>query len=503
MDFVSPSNPVAGNGTPNTIPLWLTANTIGDSLLTKSGTTTIASGTLRAIAAATQDAIQFSPRAGGTGSYVYSITTAVQTANQTLTLPAGDVTLTAGTSIAGSIANTQVAVGSGTNTVAGSAALTHSASTGIAVTASSAFSLGLTASSASNATVAGNFPAATLRNLDVTNNNGLALFFQSYDTSSAVRTGAGIGVTFTNKGASSVDGVLAFYTTIGSYAERLRISAAGNLLVGTTADTGITGAGGVSIANTTSASSSTVGAFLVGNGTAATNVAIGGGNVNAGGTLKIGSTTASTGTTTGSIVTAGGIASAANSVLGAKVAIGSSAAIAPYHDLAVTGINTLGCRAIGNGCDLSILSNGQGGGFFSNWYYNAGDKAAYLGYCPKFEMVTSDGSIRLSTTSATVAADAAIGWSERMRINAPGNVLIGTTTDGMTANGSLAINQDLAHRGSKAGFFNVAPVVRPSMAAWTGTATRTTFNTATATLANVAEALKALIDDQRAYGFEA
>jgi len=42
------------------------------------------------------------------------------------------------------------------------------------------------------------------------------------------------------------------------------------------------------------------------------------------------------------------------------------------------------------------------------------------------------------------------------------NVLIGTTTDGMTAAGSLAIAQDLAHRGTKAGFFNKAPTTKPT-----------------------------------------
>jgi hypothetical protein len=41
-----------------------------------------------------------------------------------------------------------------------------------------------------------------------------------------------------------------------------------------------------------------------------------------------------------------------------------------------------------------------------------------------------------------------------------GSILIGTTTDGMTAGGSLAIAQDLAHRGTKIGFFNTTPIVK-------------------------------------------
>jgi hypothetical protein len=49
-----------------------------------------------------------------------------------------------------------------------------------------------------------------------------------------------------------------------------------------------------------------------------------------------------------------------------------------------------------------------------------------------------------------------------MTILSTGSVGIGTATDGMTAAGSLAIAQDLAHRGTLAGFFNIAPAVRPS-----------------------------------------
>jgi hypothetical protein len=69
--------------------------------------------------ASTQDSVALAGRAGGTSSFSNTVTTAALTASRTTTLPDADVTLTAGTSIAGSIANTQVALGSGTNTVAG------------------------------------------------------------------------------------------------------------------------------------------------------------------------------------------------------------------------------------------------------------------------------------------------------------------------------------------------------------------------------------------------
>lgn len=52
----------------------------------------------------------------------------------------------------------------------------------------------------------------------------------------------------------------------------------------------------------------------------------------------------------------------------------------------------------------------------------------------------------------------------RMQVSDSGSVMIGTTTDGMTGGGSLAIAQDLAHRGSRVGFFGVTPIARPTTA---------------------------------------
>lgn len=43
------------------------------------------------------------------------------------------------------------------------------------------------------------------------------------------------------------------------------------------------------------------------------------------------------------------------------------------------------------------------------------------------------------------------------------NVLLGTFTDGMTSGGSLAIAQDFAHRGTKFGMYNAAPIVKPTV----------------------------------------
>jgi hypothetical protein len=52
-------------------------------------------------------------------------------------------------------------------------------------------------------------------------------------------------------------------------------------------------------------------------------------------------------------------------------------------------------------------------------------------------------------------------------------------------------------------FFGAAPVARPSLAAASGTATRTTFDTTTVTLPQLAERVKAMIDDLRGYGLAA
>lgn len=50
------------------------------------------------------------------------------------------------------------------------------------------------------------------------------------------------------------------------------------------------------------------------------------------------------------------------------------------------------------------------------------------------------------------------GNTELARLTATGNLLIGTTTDGMAASGSIAIAKDFAHRGANIGFFSTAPI---------------------------------------------
>lgn len=73
-----------------------------------------------------------------------------------------------------------------------------------------------------------------------------------------------------------------------------------------------------------------------------------------------------------------------------------------------------------------------------------------------------------------------------------GNLLVGTTTDGMTAGGSLAIAKDLAHRGTLVGFFNTAPAAKPTITGSRG------GNTALASLLTALATLGLITDNTSA-----
>lgn len=74
-----------------------TAKLAGTQTFTGAKTFRIANG-IRSEVAATQDAVVLAGRAGGTGSYAVTLTPTTLSANRTITLPDGAVTLTAGTS---------------------------------------------------------------------------------------------------------------------------------------------------------------------------------------------------------------------------------------------------------------------------------------------------------------------------------------------------------------------------------------------------------------------
>jgi hypothetical protein len=101
-------------------------------------------------------------------------------------------------------------------------------------------------------------------------------------------------------------------------------------------------------------------------------------------------------------------------------------------------------------------------GYNAGYLNNSNSDCTYIGYN------ANPDNLGIYVNSMALGANSLITKSNQIIIgNANivetllrGSILIGTTTDGMTAGGSLAIAQDLAHRGTKIGFFNTAPVVK-------------------------------------------
>jgi hypothetical protein len=101
----------------------------------------------------------------------------------------------------------------------------------------------------------------------------------------------------------------------------------------------------------------------------------------------------------------------------------------------------------------------------------------------------------LVVTNGTTTAN------EALRIENSKSLLIGTTTDGMTAGGSLAIAQDLAHRGTNLGVFNTSPIAQKTgYGTPTGNSYQASFAAGSITLPNLAAQVAQLILDLKAYG---
>jgi Fe-S cluster assembly scaffold protein SufB len=122
------------------------------------------------------------------------------------------------------------------------------------------------------------------------------------------------------------------------------------------------------------------------------------------------------------------------------------------------------------------LTNATGGAGILVPYLAIRGNVTGAGYNSLFEAIcnsdqaTDTGAVmvyRASYGSAVVTKRPLYQWQNYttaiMTITNSGNILIGTTTDGMTAAGSLAIAKDLAHRGTRAGFFNTAPATKPTV----------------------------------------
>lgn len=137
---------------------------------------------------------------------------------------------------------------------------------------------------------------------------------------------------------------------------------------------------------------------------------------------------------------------------------------------------------------LYLLGNSPSVGF--NAYYSSGWKAgpgsgSRYGGVISFDQTT--GTLDCWVSSNQAANGAALTAVD----------LWFGTASGLT----LALDTTIsAGKVLKVGTNQVVAARRTGWTAWTGTATRTTFATGTATLTNVAEALKALIDDLIAHG---
>jgi hypothetical protein len=101
-------------------------------------------------------------------------------------------------------------------------------------------------------------------------------------------------------------------------------------------------------------------------------------------------------------------------------------------------------------------------GYIAGVWNDNNSECTYIGYA-----ADADG-LGVYVNSTALGANSVITKSNQMVIGDSnivenlfnGSVLIGTVTDGMTEGGSLAIAQDLAHRGTKIGFFNTVPIVK-------------------------------------------
>lgn len=155
-------------------------------------------------------------------------------------------------------------------------------------------------------------------------------------------------------------------------------------------------------------------------------------------------------------------------VMGVTSTVSLTSTFAGTQSGAVHGIyNALTCAAGAAGTVsgaayvyTSVISFGAGTTAWSaiyGYFQATWDSAAMNG-----NTVANAYGIYLGSISAGTTQNYAI-YTNAGKVRFGDNVLIGTSTDGMTANGSLAIAQDLAHRGSKAGFFNAAPVTKPAV----------------------------------------
>ncbi|HLE03856.1 MAG TPA: hypothetical protein VI729_04480 [Anaerolineales bacterium] len=127
--------------------------------------------------------------------------------------------------------------------------------------------------------------------------------------------------------------------------------------------------------------------------------------------------------------------------------VGSLAVDPPAGEIVATGKGTFSKAMVG-------ADPVHGTSYASFW--NADLTRVAGNYCI---LHSSSGDTYINAAS-TRAITFQINNGTVITINGAGNLLVGTGTDGMTGSGSLAVAQDLAHRGTKVGFYNITPITR-------------------------------------------
>jgi hypothetical protein len=159
--------------------------------------------------------------------------------------------------------------------------------------------------------------------------------------------------------------------------------------------------------------------------------------------------------------------------------------------LSIVGASTGGgptLSAIGSDANISMAFTAKGTGIFA---FNANGSEV-------FRIASTAGTDRLqvSAGNATTTINA-IGSSTNITVNIQGK------GSGLAAlRDSTGLTKFGVNTGG-IGFFGTTTAPQKTMAAATGTATRTTFDTATVTTQQLAERVKALIDDLRGWGLHA
>lgn len=177
-------------------------------------------------------------------------------------------------------------------------------------------------------------------------------------------------------------------------------------------------------------------------------------------------------------------------------------------------ISVLSNASSGNIPGRVFLSMTRSGEVLGSTLVQVGDIVGTVGFCgsdgvnivqsaaisASVEGVPGVGDVPLRLRLRTREQGSSAAAQARLTINSAGNVLINNTTG--TERLSVTGNIQLTNTADsyKVGTNNVVGSRKVGWAAPTGTATRTTFDSTTVTTAQLAERLKALIDDLTSHG---